>query len=185
MFKLSPLDCFSDFLCTEGSLLPLLLWSSIIPMDVHELIVCPSHRHASLQRSQHWTPQWCSYPCHQGGPHGLHGWGVLGGLPVEHWGPIWLQIMYSRELTFFNFPVVQLVSRVWLFMISWTAACQDPLSVELSRQEYWSGLPFPSPGDLPSPGIEPMSPALAGRFFTTETQGKTFLFLPIFSVRAT
>jgi len=38
----------------------------------------------------------------------------------------------------------------------------------LSRQEYWSGLPFPSPGDLPNPGIEPMSPALAGGFFTTE-----------------
>ena len=40
------------------------------------------------------------------------------------------------------------------------------------RQEYWSGLPFPSPGDLPNPGIEPMSPALAGRFFTTEAPGK-------------
>ena len=53
MFKLSPLNCFSDFLCTEGSLLPLLLWRSIIPMDVHELIVYPSHCHAGLQRSQH------------------------------------------------------------------------------------------------------------------------------------
>ena len=41
-----------------------------------------------------------------------------------------------------------------------------------SRQEYWSGLPFPSPGDLPDPGIEPMSPALAGGFFTTEPLGK-------------
>ena len=40
------------------------------------------------------------------------------------------------------------------------------------RQEYWSGLPFPSPGDLPNPGIEPLSPALAGRFFTTEPPGK-------------
>jgi len=40
------------------------------------------------------------------------------------------------------------------------------------RQEYWSGLPFPSPGDLPDPGIEPMSPALVGRFFTTEPLGK-------------
>ena len=42
----------------------------------------------------------------------------------------------------------------------------------LSRQDYWSGLPFPSPGDLPDPGIEPVSPALAGRFFTTEPLGK-------------
>ena len=52
----------------------------------------------------------------------------------------------------------------------WTIACQAPLSIEFSRQEYCSGLPFPSLGDLPNPGIKPespMSPALAGRFFTT------------------
>ena len=57
----------------------------------------------------------------------------------------------------------------------WTAARQAPLSVGFSRQEYWSGLPFPPPGDLPDPGIEPtspVSPALAGGFFTTETLGK-------------
>ena len=55
---------------------------------------------------------------------------------------------------------------------SWTAACQASLSVEFCRQEYCSGLPFPSPGDLPNPGIKaasPMSPALAGTFFTTAT----------------
>jgi len=46
-----------------------------------------------------------------------------------------------------------------------------------SRQEYWSGLPFPSPGDLPESGIEPVSPALAGGFFTTELPGKSFLVL--------
>ena len=45
-------------------------------------------------------------------------------------------------------------------MIPWTVACQAPLSMGFSRQEYWSGLPFPSPGDLPDPGIEPRSPAL-------------------------
>ena len=44
--------------------------------------------------------------------------------------------------------------------------------MEFPRQEYWSGLPFPSPGDLPGPGIEPVSPALAGGFFTTEPPGK-------------
>ena len=49
----------------------------------------------------------------------------------------------------------------------WTVAHQVLLSMEFSRQEYWSGLPFPSPGDLPEPGIEPTSPALAGKFFTT------------------
>ena len=45
-------------------------------------------------------------------------------------------------------------------MTPWTVACQSPLSMEFSRQEYWSGLPFPSPGDLPNPGIEPGSPTL-------------------------
>ena len=54
----------------------------------------------------------------------------------------------------------------------WTAAHQAPLSMGFPRQEYWSGLPFPSPGDLSHPGIEPMSPALAGEFFTTEPSGK-------------
>ena len=49
----------------------------------------------------------------------------------------------------------------------WTVACQAPLSMGFSRQEYWSGLPSPPPGDFPEPGIEPKSPALAGRFFTT------------------
>ena len=50
----------------------------------------------------------------------------------------------------------------------WTGAHQAPLSKEFSRQEYWSGLPFPSPDDLLNPGFEPASPALAGGFFTTE-----------------
>ena len=62
------------------------------------------------------------------------------------------------------------LSHVRLFATPWTVACQTPLSMGFSRQEYWSGLPFPPPGDLPDPGIEPatfMSPALAGRFFTT------------------
>ena len=47
-----------------------------------------------------------------------------------------------------------------------------PLSVRFSKQEYWSGSSFPSPGDLPNPGAEPTSPALVGRFFTTEPPGK-------------
>ena len=58
---------------------------------------------------------------------------------------------------------------------SMTVACQAPFSMELSRQEHWCGLPFPPPGDLPDPGIEPKppaAPALAGRFFTTEPSGK-------------
>ena len=56
-----------------------------------------------------------------------------------------------------------------------TVAHQAPLSMEFSRQEYWSVLPFISPGDLPDPGIKLGSPALAGEFFTTEPQGKQLL----------
>ena len=59
---------------------------------------------------------------------------------------------------------------IYSFEITWTVAYQAPLSMEFSRQEYWSGLPFPPPVDLPDPGMEPMSPvfpALAGWFFTT------------------
>ena len=52
------------------------------------------------------------------------------------------------------------LSCVQLFVILWTVARQAPLSIEFSRQEYWSGLPFPSPGDLPEPGTKPASPAL-------------------------
>ena len=65
----------------------------------------------------------------------------------------------------------------------WTVAHQAPLSMRFSRQEYWSGLPFLSPGDLTNPGMEPTSRALAGRFFTTEPPGKPFaVFTPgIFS----
>ena len=58
------------------------------------------------------------------------------------------------------------------FANPWTVACQAPLSVGLSRQEFWSGLPFPTPGDLPNPRIETASPALAGRFFNREPPGK-------------
>ena len=67
----------------------------------------------------------------------------------------------------------QSLSRVQLFVTQWTVACQAPLSLGFSRQEYWSGLPFPPPGDLPYPETEPVSPALAGRFFTTEPPGKS------------
>ena len=64
---------------------------------------------------------------------------------------------------------VQSISRD--FETSWTVACQAPLSMGFSRQEYGSGLPFPSPGDLPNPGIEPASPALAGGFLTLAPPG--------------
>ena len=68
--------------------------------------------------------------------------------------------------------VVSHFSRVQLFATPWAVVHQASLSMGLSRQENWSGLPFPSPGDIPDPGIESVSlvsPALAGGFFTTST----------------
>ena len=59
-----------------------------------------------------------------------------------------------------------------VFATLWTVAHQTPLSMEFSKQEYWSGLPFPSPGDLPDPGIEPRSPALQADSLPSEPPGK-------------
>ena len=67
---------------------------------------------------------------------------------------------------------VKSLSRVGLFMTPWTVAHQAPPSMGFSRQEYWSGLPFPSPGDLSDPGIKPRSPALQTDALTSEPQGK-------------
>jgi len=70
---------------------------------------------------------------------------------------------------------VQLLSHVQLFAIPWTVAHEAPLSIGLSQQEYWSGLPFPPPGDQPNAGIKPTSPmalTLGGGFFTTEPLGR-------------
>ena len=79
-------------------------------------------------------------------------------------------------LCYFCFPlkfaikhvvIVQSLGCVQLFATPWTVTCQVPLSMGFPRQEYWSGLPFLSPRDLPDPGVEPAFPAFAGRFFTT------------------
>ena len=66
------------------------------------------------------------------------------------------------------------LSHVQLFATPWTVARQAPLSMGFFRQECWSGLPFPLPGNLPNPGNEPVSPALTSGFFTTETQGRQY-----------
>ena len=76
-------------------------------------------------------------------------------------------------------------SRVPLFVTPWIVACQAPLSMKFSRQEYWSGLPFLSPGDLPDPRIEPGSPALQADSLpselpknpVTDSLGQTFLII--------
>ena len=77
-------------------------------------------------------------------------------------------------ITFLSY-VLSCFSHVQLLAIPWTIACQVPLSMGFSWQGYWSGLPFPSPGYLSDPGTEtasPVSPSLAGIFFTTEQSGK-------------
>ena len=66
----------------------------------------------------------------------------------------------------------QSLSHVLIFVTPWTAAHQAPLSMKFSMQEYWSGLPFPFPGDLPDPGLEPGSPALQEDSLLSEPPGK-------------
>ena len=72
---------------------------------------------------------------------------------------------------------VKSLSRARLFATLWTVAYQAPLSMGFSRQEYSSGLPFPSPGDLPDPGIEPRSPTLQADGLTSEPPGKLYELL--------
>ena len=99
------------------------------------------------------------------------------------WEPIWRSQGLELEVALvkiwnseYNFNA-SVLSCIWvrLFVTPLTAARQAPLSMEFSRQEYWSGLPFLTSEDLSDPGIEPVSPAfsaMAGRFFTTEIPGK-------------
>ena len=73
----------------------------------------------------------------------------------------------------------KLLLHVWLFAIPWTVAHQAPLSMEFSRQEYWSGFPLHFPGNLPDPGIEPRSPALQEYSLPFEPPGKPLLISKI------
>ena len=89
--------------------------------------------------------------------------------PTSLWG-IYARHNQAASLTVLWYSGVRahMLSRVQLFVIPWTEAHQASPSMGFSRQEYWNGLPCSPPGDLPDPGIEPTSPALAGGFFTTE-----------------
>ena len=79
------------------------------------------------------------------------------------------QVHYIIELVCRCFSFIKSVQ---LFVTLWTVVCLAPLSMEFSREEYWSGLPFPSPGDLRDPRVKAMSPALAHRFFTNDPHRK-------------
>ena len=78
----------------------------------------------------------------------------------------------SRHLYGERRSEVKSLSLVWLFATPWTVAYKAPLSMEFSRQEYWSGLPFPSPGDHPDPGIEPGFPTLQADTLPSEPPGQ-------------
>ena len=87
---------------------------------------------------------------------------------------VWKNLYKSLFLINILCVGTQLLSPVQLFLTLWTVAHQPPVSMGFSRQEYWSGLPCPPPGDVPYPGVEPVSPtspAVAGGFFTTEPSG--------------
>ena len=102
---------------------------------------------------------------------------------TEHPGSQKPQTSWEEELEGpCSLVYVSVLGHVQLFATLWTIAHQGPLSMAFSRQEYWSRLPFPPPGDLPSPGIEPASlasPALPGRFFTTEPPQKPHLLVSV------
>ena len=86
---------------------------------------------------------------------------------------MWSPCMHKYTHTYICVCVCVLVTQSCLTLCDpWTVTCQAPVSTGFPRQKYWSGLPFPTPGDLPNPGIEPKSPALVGRFFPTMPPGK-------------
>ena len=112
------------------------------------------------------------HPAPQNNSEGMQLWSGLMVVGEEgQWG--------GQDLLYINMPYACMLSHfscAWLPMTLWTVAHQASLSMGFSRQEYWSGMPCPPPGDLPNPGIEPMSlmsPELAGRFFTTSTTWET------------
>ena len=104
-----------------------------------------------------------------------HGWVhlqlCLWGHPTAR--PLKISMLETWSMLSHGFETeVKSLSRVWLFATPWIVAYHAPPSMGFSRQEYWSGLPFPSPGDLPDPGIEPESPAFQADALTSEPPGK-------------
>ena len=123
---------------------------------------CTAARQAPLSMGFSKHECWSGLPCPP--PEDLPGPGIK---PMFLTSPAVAGGFFTTSATIVK---AKSLSRVRLFVTPWTVAYQASQSMEFSRQEYWSGLPFPSPGDLPNPGIEPMSlmtPALTGGFFTT------------------
>ena len=103
--------------------------------------------------------------------------GSLEALPLDFIVYFFYRVLLLHS-SFFSLPIKNtgvVLNHVQLFATPWTAVCQAPLSMGFSRQEYWSGLPFPTPGHLPDPGIKPVTPvsaASADGFFTKAPLGK-------------
>ena len=93
--------------------------------------------------------------------------------PFPHFLIIKIMNTYCRNLGRHRKVKVKATHCACLFATPWTIACQTPLPTELSRQEYWSGLPFPSPEDIPNPDIKPRSPALQADSLPSEPLGKS------------
>ena len=124
---------------------PLLLLSSIFP----SIRVFSRESVFHMRRPKHWSFRFSITPSNE--YPGLISLGLTGLISLSEVKPL---------------------SRAWLFATPWTVAYKAPLSMEFSRQEYWSGLPFPSPGDLSDLGIEPRSPALWADALPSEPTGK-------------
>ena len=122
--------------------------------------------HVNLVQSQSWDEEYSS--CHSKSL-----WNCSVNLVILS-GRLLCELL-SVFFLFYNSVMVS-CSVVSDSLSPWTVAHQDPLSMEFSSQEYWSGLPFPLPGDLPDPGIKSESPALQADFITTELPGKPILF---------
>ena len=106
-----------------------------------------------------------------------HRWSQNYVLPLRVKTPIREQRNFCKRricIWFLKAEWVKSLSCVRLFATPWTVACQAPPSMGFSRQEYWIGLPFPSPGDLPDAGIKPGSPPLQADTLTSEPPGKPF-----------
>ena len=118
-----------------------------------------SSRRSSWPRDRTWVPCISCF-----GRQVLYHWAT--------WGALYTFIIMQIKSESSTYLLLSYFSCVRFFATLWTVACQVPLSLGFSRQEYWSGLPFPSPGDLPNPGIEPGSPTLQADALTSEPPGK-------------
>ena len=122
-----------------------------------------------------WEKPWCWERLKAGGEGDDRGWDVwMASLTRWTWvsvnsGSWW----WTGRPGMLRFMWSQRVGHNWATDLIWTVARQASLSMGFSRQEYWSGLPFPSPGDLPNPGVKPRSPALQADALTSEPPGKS------------